>query len=313
MPTFHSIVDVVLGLPRHQHFPRFQQLLRQIRRSYRGSCAVRNGNRARVGGRRHHPRHRMAVAPTVTAPSVPAASNLAPLVTAPPPPVPASQVVVAPHRVQVQGVQYCIHHGWTAVVTPAGEQFSIPLEMESPPAPLAVAIPLPTTTTNHVAAIKLMPFPYSRTTGFWTDRNLSRAHGGADTLHTIFISSSMPEPPLHTVPASVTHSPWLPKPHATKQLGGMTYRPDRPPTPMRSGGCRPNSSWQAAGHKGGCGGGERWMAMVVSDGGSGGGGDDCGVGGGGGSGGGDGAQWQWHKRQRRSDPRPPIGPRGMAR
>jgi hypothetical protein len=129
MPTFHWIMDAVLGLPRHQRARRLRYLLRRsMRRTRWGS---RRG-RARVGGRRHYPHRRVPATPVVVPPPVP---------VAPPPPPPVAE---APRRILVQGVQYCAHHGWTAVVTMPGKPCDLPLEMESLPAPF-VATPSPPT------------------------------------------------------------------------------------------------------------------------------------------------------------------------
>nr|AAP50933.1 hypothetical protein [Oryza sativa Japonica Group]ABF96509.1 retrotransposon protein, putative, Ty1-copia subclass [Oryza sativa Japonica Group] len=134
MPTFHWIMDAVLGLPRHQHPRRLRYLLRRpMRSTHRGS----RGGRARVGGRRHYPRRRVTATPVVVPPPVP---------VAPPPP---PSVTEAPRRILVQGVQYCAYHGWTAVVTLPGEPCDLPPEMESLPPPSTAPPPPPPTPSRR--------------------------------------------------------------------------------------------------------------------------------------------------------------------
>lgn len=121
MPTFLAMLDAVHGLPRRDRACRLRHLLRRsTRRTHRGS----RGGKARVGGYCHYPRRRVAATPIMVAPPVPIASTPPPLVVAPSLPRTASTNAGAPHRIQVQGIQYCTHHGWTAVVTLAGEPCS---------------------------------------------------------------------------------------------------------------------------------------------------------------------------------------------
>jgi hypothetical protein len=67
------------------------------------------------------------------------------MVTTPVAPPPLSPVAVVPHRICVQGVQFCTYHGWTAVVTLPGEPCDLSPEIESlPPPPTALSPPPPT-------------------------------------------------------------------------------------------------------------------------------------------------------------------------
>jgi len=134
MPTFHWIMDAVLGLPRHQRARGLRHLLRRPMRSTRRGS---RGGRARVGGCRHYPCRRVTATPVVVPPPVP---------VAPPPPPPVAE---APHQILVQGVQYCAYHGWTAVVTLPDEPCDLPPEMESLPPPSTAPPPPPPTPSRR--------------------------------------------------------------------------------------------------------------------------------------------------------------------
>jgi len=134
MPTFHWIMDAVLGLPRHQRAHRLHHLLRRPMRSARRGS---RGGRGRVGGRRHYPHRRVTATPVVVPPPVP--------VTPPPPPPIAEE----PRRILVQGVQYCAYQGWTVVVTLPGEPCDLPPEMESLPPPSTAPPPPPPTPSRR--------------------------------------------------------------------------------------------------------------------------------------------------------------------
>lgn len=197
MSTFISILDAILGIPRHDHARRLCHLHRRSTRRTRRDLMVG------VGGRRHYPRRRMSATPIVPAPLVPDAPTPSPPIAAPSPPITASMNAGPPNRVQVQGVQYCTTHGWTAVASPGGELCTLPLEMESSPAPFVAVSDIPDTapTTTLIpnshatgsrsatsTATTPKSLPHSRAAGLRPDRDTCHAQGGTAALHSSFVA-----------------------------------------------------------------------------------------------------------------------------
>uniref|UniRef100_J3N1M5 Uncharacterized protein n=1 Tax=Oryza brachyantha TaxID=4533 RepID=J3N1M5_ORYBR len=57
------------------------------------------------------------------------------------PPATEPPTTETPRRIQVEGIWYCAHHGWTAWLSPAAQECFISTEMESPPTPFIVNLP----------------------------------------------------------------------------------------------------------------------------------------------------------------------------